>query len=158
MEPTVREATPADAEELTRLRAIMLRAMRIDVRVDVPGDEWRAACVADFRLRLSRDDAVAFVIDQEVPGLLASCAIGLIRDGLPSPERLHGRTGVVLSVATDENYRGRGYATAIVSRLLGWFTERGITTVDLHATPYGLPIYRRLGFTEPRFPAMSWNR
>ena len=154
-----RKATPADAEELTRLRGVMQESMGFDAS----GEQWRAACAAELRRRLAGEgdgdgDFVAFVVEQETPGRLAAGGVGIIRHGLPAPGRLDGRSGYVSSMCTDEAFRGRGYATAIMARLLEWFTQQDITTVDLHATPYGIEIYRRLGFTEPRYPALTWHR
>lgn len=150
-----RNATPADAEELTRLRAVMQQSMGFDVA----GEQWSAACVEAFRNRLASDaDFVAFVVEQEVPGRLAASGAGIIRHGLPVPSRLDGRSGYVSSMCTDEQFRGRGYATAIMARLLEWFTQQDITAIDLNATPYGIGIYRRLGFTESRYPALTWHR
>ena len=96
----------------------------------------------------------------QVPGVhgrLAASGIGLVRRELPGPLWLDGRVGYVLSVCTDEAFRGRGYATAIMSSLLEWFRGEGIRKVDLHASPFGIEIYRRLGFVEPVNPELSWR-
>ena len=38
--------------------------------------------------------------------------------------------------------------------LLGWFAERGVSSVDLRASPDGEPLYTSLGFARTRDPAM----
>lgn len=63
----------------------------------------------------------------------------------------------LLSVCTDEQFRGHGYATAIMSALLDWFKTDGITRVDLHASQFGIEIYRKLGFCEPKYPELTWR-
>jgi GNAT superfamily N-acetyltransferase len=152
----LRRATPRDAEELTRLRGVMASALGIDAS----DHRWRAACLRDLRRRLG-DDAhtVAYVVDRDpaTPGLLAACGVGLIRQEMPAPHRPDGRIGSVVSVCTDEEFRGRGYATAIVTRLLDWFTEQGVARVDLNASPFGVEVYRRLGFAEPPNTALTWR-
>lgn len=77
--------------------------------------------------------------------------------GLPAPSRFDTRSGYVLSVCTDPEFRGRGFASAIMTSLLEWFTAAGITKVDLHASQFGVEIYRRLGFTEPKYPELTWR-
>ncbi len=51
-------------------------------------------------------------------------------------------------MSTDARYRGRGFARATTEALLDWFAERGVTRVDLHATPDAEHLYRDLGFRE----------
>jgi ribosomal protein S18 acetylase RimI-like enzyme len=162
-----RGATPADAEELTRLRAVMLATLG----VDASDPAWRDACVRDLRRRIADEAlAVAYVVDRhpsraEDPsgprhaggGPLAASGIGLVRCELPAPGRPDGRSGYLLSVSTDEEFRGRGYATAIVTRLLEWFVARGVAVVDLHASQYGVQVYRRLGFIERAEPSLRWR-
>lgn len=46
--------------------------------------------------------------------------------------------------------RGQGYGRAVFAALLDRFAAEGVASVDLRATPYGEPLYRSFGFTEPR--------
>lgn len=126
-----------------------------------PDSEWEAACTADLERRLADESlAVGFVIDRDpaAPGELAASGIGLVRYELPSPGRVDGRSGYILSVCTADEFRGRGYATSIMRALMQWFDERGVTKLELHASPFGVEIYRRLGFVEPRGAALTWSR
>lgn len=182
-EIATRRATPDDADELARLRGVMLLALDIstgsggthgdphadhaDPHADHAGvhagagaaADWHQACAAELRRRLAEPaDAVAYVVDRPgEPGRLAASGIGLVRHGLPAPSRFDTRSGYVLSVCTDPEFRGRGFATAIMTSLLGWFTAAGIVKVNLHASQFGVEIYRRLGFTEPRYPELTWR-
>lgn len=164
-EVVTRKATPDDADELTRLRGVMLLAL--DISIDhsaehagrTGGADWHQACAAELRRRLADPgEAVAYVVDRPgEPGRLAASGIGLVRRGLPAPSRFDTRSGYVLSVCTDPEFRGRGFASAIMTSLLEWFTAAGITKVDLHASQFGVEIYRRLGFTEPKYPELTWR-
>jgi GNAT superfamily N-acetyltransferase len=129
----------------------------LDVDVSPPG--WREACAAELRNRLADGGAVAFVVDRgrAEPGRLVASGIGLIHRGLPGPTSRDPRSAYVLSVCTDEPFRGRGYATAIMTALLDWFKTDGITRVDLHASQFGIEIYRKLGFCEPKYPELTWR-
>jgi hypothetical protein len=45
---------------------------------------------------------------------------------------------------------------AVLTLLLRGFTERGVRKVGLHYTLDGEPLYRSLGFVEPRQPELRW--
>lgn len=143
-----RAAVPEDAAELVRLRRLMFLAMN---GRDTPGSWEREAEVTVHRqLTGPRARLAGFVVAGDGTGAphLAACALGTTEERLPSPSHPAGRFGFVFNVCTDPRYRGRGYARATTEALLGWFAERGVTRVDLHATDEAEPLYRSLGFTE----------
>ncbi|MER7001980.1 GNAT family N-acetyltransferase [Dactylosporangium sp. NPDC000555] len=151
----VRRATAGDAEELIRLRIVMLESMEGE---PVPPGEWSELAVASLRRRLPLPGTTiaAFVVDRpgaDGPGL-AACAIGVVEERLGSPANPAGLSGYVFSVATDARYRRRGYSTACLKGLLGWFTDNGVSQVRLRATSEGLPVYERLGFVLETGPSM----
>ncbi len=53
--------------------------------------------------------------------------------------------------------RGRGHARAVLRALLDWCVGRGVSRVDLRATPYGEPLYRSEGFTIATGLPMTWH-
>ncbi|GAA2719109.1 MULTISPECIES: GNAT family N-acetyltransferase [Streptomyces] len=146
---TTRRAGPEDAAEIVRLRRLMFAAMK---GRDAAGP-WEREAERIAREQLAAADPVlgAFVVDGapgQGPSHLAACAVGRLEERLPAPGHPTGRFGFVFNVSTDERYRGRGYARATTEALLGWFAERGVTRVDLHATPDAEALYRSLGFAE----------
>jgi GNAT superfamily N-acetyltransferase len=161
---TVRRATPDDAPELVRLRGVMLAAMaghtrpaRCQDRGNPATTVWQAYAERTLRMWLADPDRpmTALVVDDpESPGRLASCAVGVIEQRLSGPDNLSGAVGYVFSVATDPVHRRRGYSRACMLRLLAWFAQRGVTIVDLRASPEGEPLYRSLGFVRTTEPAM----
>jgi ribosomal protein S18 acetylase RimI-like enzyme len=64
----------------------------------------------------------------------------------------------VFNVATDPDQRRRGYSRACMEQLMGWFERRGVTKVDLKASPEGEPLYASLGFARTADPAMRLRR
>lgn len=155
-EAGVRAAGPQDAAELVRLRRLMFEAM--DGR-DRPGD-WEE-CARDLvRSGLAGGQGTgtlgAFVVEADTvagrrsatAAALAACAVGTVEQRLPAPGHPTGRFGFVFNVCTDPAHRGRGYARATTRALLDWFAERGVTRVDLHATPQAERMYRAFGFAE----------
>ncbi|MEV6398382.1 GNAT family N-acetyltransferase [Streptomyces sp. NPDC051907] len=145
-----RRATAEDAEELVRLRQVMLDS-HLGPNPDVG---WQREAVAVLRARLAdpAGDLTAFVVDR--PGGLAACAVGTIEYRLGSPGNPNGTTGYVFSVATDPDMRRRGLSRACMEAVLEWFHERGVRRIDLRASAEGEPLYASLGFVLTPDPAM----
>ncbi len=55
--------------------------------------------------------------------------------------------GYIWGVYVEPTYRGRGIATALMSRALTYLKTIGCTRALLHASPDGEPVYQRLGFS-----------
>ncbi len=141
--PIARIATASDAAEVVRLAGVMFTAMGMDE----PDDEWKATATAHFTRRAG-DDVIAAVVDHptEADRLVASGA-ATVSTHLPTPANPTGAYAYVQWVATDDTFRGRGYARAVMTELLERFDTRG-GEVALHATTMGEPLYRSLGFWE----------
>jgi GNAT superfamily N-acetyltransferase len=148
---SARPATPDDADELVRLRAIMLQTFN-DPRSW--NDEWRSPSRDILRKRLAGPSMAAFVVDRPDGGGLAACAVGIVEERLGSPGNPSGRFGYVFNVSTDPSHRRRGYSRACMESLLEWFRSRGVGTADLRASADGEPLYADLGFVRTRDPAM----
>jgi ribosomal protein S18 acetylase RimI-like enzyme len=147
----VRRAGPGDAEELMRLRAVMLGSG--------PGD-WQRTGAELLRTQLVTEERTlaAFVADKgDEPGL-AACVLGQVDQRLPGPNDPTGRRGYVYNVATDPAYRRRGLSRACMTALLEWFARSGAGVVDLRASPEGEPLYASLGFVRTADPAMRLKR
>jgi ribosomal protein S18 acetylase RimI-like enzyme len=148
---TLRRATVADAEELTRLRGLMHLAMGSPT---LP-DEWRLACEASFRRRLAADDFVAFGVEES--GRLVSCGAGWIEEHLPSPRQYDGRRGHIASMSTEPEWQRRGWARLVFGALMDWFAARDIPRVDLRATEDGRALYESFGFRVLGGATMAWT-
>ena len=146
-----RQATARDAEELVRLRAVLLSSMSGRAW----DDDWRAPAHQTFASRLAGPEPsmAAFVVDRPGGGL-AACAVGTIERRLGSPGDPSGLVGYILNVATDPDQRRRGHCRACMTALVDWFRVGGIHKVDLRASPEAEPLYRDLGFTRTPDPAM----
>ncbi|MFC7216878.1 GNAT family N-acetyltransferase [Streptomyces polyrhachis] len=142
----IRPARVGDASELVRLRRMMFAAMN---GRDEPGS-WERDARAVLEEQLGAEPAAlgAFVVDGAEPGRLAACAVGRMEQRLPAPGHPTGRFGFVFSVCTEPRYRGRGYGRGVMLALLDWFAGRGVSRVDLHASPEAERLYRSLGFRE----------
>lgn len=147
-----RRATTDDIPELVRLRQVMMDS----VWSEPPADDWRVTCVAILQQALADGSMCAVVVDSPDGGL-AACGVGMVAQRLPGPGCASGRYGYVQSMCTDEAWRRKGLARAVVEGLMAWFAEQGVVRVDLHASSMGEPLYRSLGFTDPREPELRWR-
>jgi GNAT superfamily N-acetyltransferase len=153
---TARQATPADADELVRLRAVMLRTMTRPATSPGWNDDWReqARLTLERHLAEAAPAMTAFVVDRPDGTGLAACVLGTVDHRLGGPANPTGRVGYVFSVATDPDMRRRGYSRACMTALLDWYREQGISKIDLRASPDGEPLYRSLGFARTKDPSM----
>lgn len=148
----IRRATPDDAAELVRLRAVMLQSMG---GTDW-NDDWREPARESLvrRLGAAEPTLAAFVADRPDGTGLAACTVGILEERLGNPYNPGGLVGYVFSVVTEEDMRRRGYSRACMEALLRWFREQGALAADLRASPDGEPLYTSLGFTRTPDPAM----
>jgi GNAT superfamily N-acetyltransferase len=118
-------------------------------------EAWRRRNVAHFRRRPGETDLFAAYVVDGPEGRLAASAVGWLNEHLIGTANPVGKVGYIANMCTDPAHRRRGYARATLVALLAWLRSTGITTVDLHATPDGEPLYRALGFTAPNDPALT---
>jgi ribosomal protein S18 acetylase RimI-like enzyme len=63
------------------------------------------------------------------------------------PAAIHGiRNGYIFGVHVDAPYRGRGIATKLTENAIAFLRSRDPWSIRLHASPFGRPIYEKLGF------------
>ncbi|MFC3576660.1 GNAT family N-acetyltransferase [Streptomyces yaanensis] len=152
----VRRAVPEDAEELLRLRQVMIDSV-FTAGSSGSATQWHAESLPTVRRRLADPDGgfAAFVVDHpERPEALAALVAGTIEYRIGRAGNPHGRVGHVFSVATDPDARRRGYARACMETLLDWFRERDVRQVDLNASAQAEPLYASLGFVRKPDPSM----
>ena len=89
---------------------------------------------------------IAFVARAE--GRLVAAAYLLIIEKPANPSFLNGLDSEVLSVYTEEGYRGRGICTNLMKNLIDYATDHKINRIDLMATKDGYPVYKKLGFED----------
>ncbi|GAA4922046.1 ribosomal protein S18 acetylase RimI-like enzyme [Stackebrandtia albiflava] len=148
----VRAASPDDAGEIVRLRALMHHSMGSD---GIAEQEWRDAAARMLRRELAEPEPriMVFVVDAG-DAALAACATGTIQQRLPAPGNPSGLVGYVSNVCTDVPYRRRGHARACMLALMDWFAGRGVDRLDLRASAEAEPMYTALGFTRTTDPSM----
>jgi GNAT superfamily N-acetyltransferase len=147
----IRRATPADAEAIIALRAVMFEAMGV---AGVKEPAWRQGAKVWLQRELAqRHTSASSAVDAR--GAVLAGALGTLHFELPSPANPSGVWGLVSNVATWPQARRRGLARACVTDVLDWLrdqTEAG--AVELFATGEGVGIYEDLGFARTAWPAM----
>ncbi len=89
---------------------------------------------------------IAFVARAE--GRLVASAYLLIIEKPANPFFLNGLDTEVLSVYTEEGYRGRGICSKLMKNMIDYAAKHKISRIDLIATIDGYPIYKKLGFED----------
>lgn len=139
MNHLIREASIDDAEEL-REYAIRLFAERL------PGIYERPKPTLDEELEFirahtdaPRSTMLVATVDGRIAGLL-----GFLARQLPQEQHVGA-----LGLSVDQQYRGRGLGSALLTALLEWAPRNGITRVELEAfeaNPRAIALYERWGF------------
>ncbi len=152
----VRRAGRDDAESLVRLRGLMLEAMGNDL--GGPDARWRAVALEWFAGQLASPYTfAAYVVDDPDVGVVAGAA-GNVQVHPPGPKDPTTARGHLYNVSTEPAFRRRGLARACVVALMDWFQdETAVGQVELHATDYGIDLYRGLGFTESKYPTLRFR-
>ena len=91
-------------------------------------------------------ELIAFVARAE--GRLVAAAYLLIVEKPSNPFLPNGFEGEVLSVYTEEEYRGNGICSQLIKNLIGYGKEKELCRINLMATEEGYPIYKKLGFED----------
>ena len=154
VDASVRWAGADDVDELVRLRRLMFESMGVEVTDDID-----AATAVGLSAGLASGDFFAAVVDDAaVPGRLAAGGIGMVLRRVPGPGSLDGTSGYIGSMVTDHGHRRKGHARLVLAALLDEFEARGIGKVSLHATEFGAPLYRSVGFDTPPNPELVRSR
>lgn len=137
-------ANKNDIDELVRLRIAYIR----DDFGSISDEEELNLKnrLPDYFERELGDHLIAFVARAE--DRLVAAAYLLIVEKPANPSMPTGLCGEVLSVFTEESYRGRGICSHLMGDLITFAKEHDFSRVDLLATEDGYPVYKKLGFEE----------
>ncbi len=133
-----------DIQELVRLRILYM----IDDFGSVTDEEregMEKQLPGYFERELGKK-LIAFVARAE--GRLVAAAYLLIIEKPANPFFLNGLDSEVLSVYTEEGYRGKGICTTLMNNMIDYARKHEISRIDLIATQEGYPIYKKLGFED----------
>jgi GNAT superfamily N-acetyltransferase len=142
--PRIRRATAADLPTIVRHRMGMFTEMGI-------GDPAQfSAYVTEFEQFAARAMAagsfLAWLAETDSGGIGAGGAVFIV-PWPANPKARKQERAFLLNVYTEPEHRRRGYARLIVRTMLDWCRSQGFSSVFLHASDAGRPLYLSLGFT-----------
>lgn len=139
----LRFATVRDIETLVRHR----RNMWVDMRRGFSDAELDAADVAYrrwIRPRLRSGSLVGWIVERRGRPVASGCV--WIQPIQPRPRWPLGKQPYLLSMFTEPECRGRGYARQIVAAATRWAGKQGYPRFTLHASDAGKGVYESLGW------------
>lgn len=81
-------------------------------------------------------------------GVIVSCCFLCITEKPSNPSFISGRTGTVMNVYTEPEYREMGLARRLMKMLLDEAVNMKLDFVELKATESGYKMYKSLGFED----------
>lgn len=139
----IRAGTLDDAETVVAHR----RAMFLDM--GYPEDDALRGMIERFRPwllgKMQAGEYLAWFAADQQGGIAAGLGVWL----MDWPPHMHGpgrRRPNILNVYTRPESRRQGLARKLVEHALGWCRANGLSTVILHASDAGRPLYQSMGF------------
>ena len=137
-------ANISDIPELVRLR-ILYMIDDFGSITDKEKESMEAQLPGYFERELGKK-LIAFVARNEER--LVAAAYLLIIEKPANPFFPNGLDSEVLSVYTEEKYRGMGICTKLMTNMIEYAKEHQICRIDLIATDEGYSLYKKLGFED----------
>ena len=140
------KATTKDISALTDLRIAYLQE---DLGVITEDDlqKLQASLPGYYEKHLNKDLMVYVAREEDT---IISCAFLLIVEKPMSPAFITGKTGTVLNVYTKKEYRRKGYAKKLMTKMLEDAKAQEVSVIELKATEDGYPLYKSIGFEDVR--------
>ena len=139
----IRKATLRDLPVLVRHRRGMWQAIHTFPKDTL--DDGDAVYRQWLGKRLRSGDAAAFVAETRDRAPVGSGAV-FLREHDPAPGRASSQVPHIISMFTEEAWRGQGIATRIVKELEDWCRSSGYLVVTLTPSREQPELYLRAGF------------
>ncbi|MHB1907854.1 MAG: GNAT family N-acetyltransferase [Nitrososphaerales archaeon] len=140
----LRRATRRDIDTLVMHRHAMFEDLRHRTRREhLVGDRAYRKFVLEM---LARKTFACFVVETKDREIVASGCVWL-RERQPHPGKTSpSKEAYLMSMYTKKEHRGKGFATKIVKEAIKWAKKKGYSSLNLHASFMGRPVYKKLGF------------
>jgi GNAT superfamily N-acetyltransferase len=140
----LRRATLDDAEIIVHQR----RAMFVDLdKADTASLDAMDATFLPFVRRGLAEGSYLGWLAYTSDGQVVAGAGLIVHEWMAGPnDPTHPRRAYIANVYTELAYRGRGIARRLVTAAVDWCRVQGFGVVSLHASDYGAPLYRSMGF------------
>ena len=148
----LRKATLNDIDLLIRLRIDYLTEDRGKLL-----QEEEIAVKKQLRAYFTRhiSDNTFIGILAEIENNVVSTAYLAVSEKPANPAFITGITGTLLNVLTYPEYRRKGIATKVISKIIDEAKNIGVSYIDLSSTDDGKHLYEKMGFKESNYTAMG---
>lgn len=142
--PTTLALRPATSDDVAVLADAWYAMLKEDGLLAPEIDpNWRSYIMTDFRTGISIGTHL-WVVGEEA-GRIVAVGAAFIRGGRSSLA-LTGLTAILAGIYTFPEFRRRGFARAVVGRLIELCRIRGCRSIRLRASEQGRPLYEQFGF------------
>lgn len=111
-------------------------------------DEWKVRTFI-FLQKGIEDQRACILIAKNMDGEIIGCCVGMTYGDYPEGWLQGEKSGYLRWLIVKPNYRNRGYGKELIEKLLTWFKEQNISTIQLHSSPKAKPLYKSFGFDFP---------
>ena len=136
-------AKAEDTELLVKHRLSMWSDIHPELRKEV--QELEELTRWWIKKKLREGKLVGFIAKTQA-GIVAGSGCVWIREQQPRPMNPRLEAPYLMSMYTEEDFRKKGVARLIVQSAIDWCKEHGYSTITLHASEAGFPLYAGLGF------------
>ncbi len=140
-----RRGTTGDIPELVRMRLAYLIEHHAGLSQEYI-DHLEPKLAAYFAAHLNVNITAYIAVDTE-PHVVSTTLLH-ITEKPARPSFMNGKTGTVLNVYTEPDYRRRGISEKLMTMLIDDAHAAGLDYVELTATEDGYPLYKKLGFED----------
>ena len=136
----IRRATIKDLDRLVENRIKFVS----DIGEISSPEEFSESTRHYFKSHIEKDDLIIWLATDNNE-IVATVELS-IYEIMPTLSNMCGKTGYLLNVWTDENYRRQGLATKLLNNTIKDAKKAGVMSISLKATSQGRPVYEKLGF------------
>jgi len=136
-----RKANIDDIEKLVELRKKQLAAEGIEASINIDME-----LSLFFKNKLSDGTLIQWLAEDNDE--IIACGAVIFYEFPPSYTNKSGKKAYISNMYTNENYRGQGIATKILSQLVDEAKITGVSKIWLEASTMGRPVYKKFGFVE----------
>jgi GNAT superfamily N-acetyltransferase len=142
-ETTIRTATPEDSAVILHHRRRMFEDMREGTAQDL---DRMVEATAAWLVRSLADGSYRGWLAENVEGKIVAGGGVLVSSWPAGPRDHYPRRALIINVYTEPEFRRQGLARRLMLLMIQWLKDEGFTSVSLHASAEGRPLYDALGF------------
>ncbi|WHY94678.1 GNAT family N-acetyltransferase [Neobacillus cucumis] len=136
-----RKANIDDIDQLVELRKKQLVDEGIEPNIEIDRELY-----VFFKNKLSDGTLVQWLVEDHEE--IIACGAVIFYEFPPSYTNKTGKKAYIANMYTNENYRGQGIATKLLTKLVEEVRSSGISKIWLGASKMGRPVYKKFGFRE----------